>query len=318
MAAAGGARDGPTRFRVIPEANPGFGLYAPSGCHGYKIPLQLGLSGSPDDFPRTAPIALVTIAPAEAKKPAWLATVPAEITTMTGAGIRHALKPLGGDLAIVGLTNQWLQYVATEAEYALQLYEGASTLYGPHSADFLRYQFDCLQREIRSSGASRCKETATINLIAPFDPDPAPTVSRMPEEDAHGPLAVESPRCRPRYRDGDLGWEMSLEALPATFTSDRHLFRVNVVEAAQPYRLLDDDRGSSVEVREVDAEEGGAVGEAKGHESHGSRWRVRWSPYLSRKERDALCARGFRLSVRGRYLVESRACTCEPRQNGSP
>jgi neutral ceramidase len=301
MASAGGARDGPTRFRVLPEANPGFRLKRAFGCHGYKLPLQLGLSGSPDDFPRGGPIGLVHVAP-RGSAGAWLATVPLEVTTMTGLGLRDTLAPLGGDLAVVGLTNQYLQYVATEQEYDNQLYEGASTLYGPHSAQFLSRAFDCMAKELLSGGAQRCRDAPPMNRVGPFDPHPAPRVDRMPTEDDRAPLALTSPPCDPpTYRDGDLGWEILTEPLPATFTADRQLFRVNVLDAADPRRVLDDDRGSSIEVRET-----GSNGDP--------RWRVRWSPYLVGGRADPLCGKKFRIAVRGRVRIDSQVCTltCEP------
>lgn len=67
--------------------------------------------------------------------------VPGEFTTMAGRHLRDAVKTVlsgGGKgdnlhVVIAGLTNTYSQYVTTFEEYEVQRYEGASTLYGPHT-----------------------------------------------------------------------------------------------------------------------------------------------------------------------------------------
>lgn len=43
----------------------------------------------------------------------------------------------GPDVTVViaGLTNTYSSYVTTFEEYAMQRYEGASTIFGPHTLD---------------------------------------------------------------------------------------------------------------------------------------------------------------------------------------
>ncbi|KAL7082085.1 hypothetical protein ACP275_14G078600 [Erythranthe tilingii] len=71
-------------------------------------------------------------------------SVPGEFTTMAGRRLRDAVKKVltttstkefGSNVHIViaGLTNTYSQYVTTFEEYDMQRYEGASTLYGPHT-----------------------------------------------------------------------------------------------------------------------------------------------------------------------------------------
>lgn len=71
-------------------------------------------------------------------------SVPGEFTTMAGRRLRDAVKMVltsgaskeyGKNVHIVisGLTNTYSQYVTTFEEYEVQRYEGASTLYGPHT-----------------------------------------------------------------------------------------------------------------------------------------------------------------------------------------
>ncbi|KAL0370680.1 UNVERIFIED_CONTAM: Neutral ceramidase 2 [Sesamum angustifolium] len=67
-----------------------------------------------------------------------------KFTTMAGRRLRDAVKTVltSGDskefgsnvhVVIAGLTNTYSQYVTTFEEYQIQRYEGASTLYGPHT-----------------------------------------------------------------------------------------------------------------------------------------------------------------------------------------
>lgn len=71
-------------------------------------------------------------------------SVPGEFTTMAGRRLREAVKETfltykrgefsrGIHVVIAGLTNTYSQYVTTFEEYQVQRYEGASTLYGPHT-----------------------------------------------------------------------------------------------------------------------------------------------------------------------------------------
>jgi neutral ceramidase len=69
-----------------------------------------------------------------------LVAVPGEMSTEMGqrlkqAALRNAQHTQQGitHVAIVGLANQYISYFTTPEEYALQHYEGASTLYGPAS-----------------------------------------------------------------------------------------------------------------------------------------------------------------------------------------
>lgn len=71
---------------------------------------------------------------------------PGEATTMSGRRWREAIASAATSKAIVpsgttpivvlgGPANSYTHYIATPEEYAIQRYEGASTLYGPHTLD---------------------------------------------------------------------------------------------------------------------------------------------------------------------------------------
>ncbi|KAH8097107.1 Neutral/alkaline nonlysosomal ceramidase [Cristinia sonorae] len=70
--------------------------------------------------------------------------IPGEMTTMAGRRIRDAVRTklisegiIGQDayVVIAGPANTYGHYITTPEEYAVQRYEGASTLFGPHTLD---------------------------------------------------------------------------------------------------------------------------------------------------------------------------------------
>nr|GMD64395.1 neutral ceramidase-like [Ipomoea batatas] len=83
-------------------------------------------------------------------------SVPGEFTTMAGRRLRDAVKTVLTSAAsefnsnvhvvIAGLTNTYSQYVTTHEEYEIQRYEGASTLYGPHTLSAYIQEFKKLAK----------------------------------------------------------------------------------------------------------------------------------------------------------------------------
>jgi len=77
-----------------------------------------------------------------------IAGVPAEFTSTAGLRLKgDLLAASGGTLthvAVSNYSNGYSGYVATEEEYGAQHYEGASTLYGPHTLAAYRQTFDML------------------------------------------------------------------------------------------------------------------------------------------------------------------------------
>ncbi|CAH1154861.1 unnamed protein product [Phaedon cochleariae] len=72
---------------------------------------------------------------------AVLAPVSGEFTTMSGRRLRDTVRqaivdnggPSDARVILCGLSNVYTSYIATYEEYQLQRYEGASTIYGPHT-----------------------------------------------------------------------------------------------------------------------------------------------------------------------------------------
>ncbi|XP_027334513.1 neutral ceramidase 1-like [Abrus precatorius] len=106
--------------------------------HPKPILLDTGEMKKPYDWaPSILPIQILQIGQF------FILSVPGEFTTMAGRRLRDAVKMvLSNDedfeyedihVVIAGLTNTYSQYVTTYEEYQVQRYEGASTLYGPHT-----------------------------------------------------------------------------------------------------------------------------------------------------------------------------------------
>ncbi|ONK62138.1 uncharacterized protein A4U43_C07F740 [Asparagus officinalis] len=117
-------------------------------CHHPKpILLDTGEMKEPYDWaPSILPIQIIQIGQMV------ILCVPGEFTTMAGRRLRDAVRTVlissgngefGDDLHIViaGLSNSYSQYVTTYEEYLIQRYEGASTLYGPHTLDAYIQEF---------------------------------------------------------------------------------------------------------------------------------------------------------------------------------
>lgn len=195
-AAGGGAEDNPTRLRIIMQNNPGVRRRPdrPHECHDEKLGVQAPiLDFEPGThFPAYVPIAIARIGDGT------LATIPAEATTVTGLRVRDAIVgALSLDdnavVAIAGLTGGYIQYVATEEEYPLQLYEGASTLYGPSSAALFVDQLGCLASQALGDRRLACPgERAPI--VRPCDsPCDDPKHPRAPCPEQHQPVDCPFP-----------------------------------------------------------------------------------------------------------------------------
>lgn len=191
---AGGASDHPTSMHIFAATWQGARTVErlnEGQCGFPKFPL-ITPNPKPSDgatFPAVAPIMLIQIADG------LIATAPAELTTVTGLRIAETVGAASAAAAqppthvtVAGLTNEYLLYVATAEEYALQHYEGASTIYGPDSAEFLRGQFACLAGGLYEHPASQ--QMCTAGQHVPVDvtqraPYNAHGASVMPESTAH-------------------------------------------------------------------------------------------------------------------------------------
>ncbi|KAF5727352.1 Neutral/alkaline non-lysosomal ceramidase isoform 1 [Tripterygium wilfordii] len=163
FALAAGTTDGPGAFdfkQGDDEGNPFWRLVRnflktpgeeQKNCHNPKpILLDTGEMTKPYDWaPSILPVQILRIGQLV------ILSVPGEFTTMAGRRLRDAVKMVltsGGNkefngnvhVVIAGLTNTYSQYVTTLEEYQVQRYEGASTLYGPHTLSAYIQEFQKL------------------------------------------------------------------------------------------------------------------------------------------------------------------------------
>ncbi|XP_043460805.1 neutral ceramidase [Leptopilina heterotoma] len=97
-----------------------------------------------------------------------IAGVPGEFTTMSGRRLRNVVKETIEEsgmeenpiVVVAGLCNTYTDYITTPEEYQVQRYEGASTIYGPHTLTIYLQQY---------------KELTEAALKGtPLDPGPSP------------------------------------------------------------------------------------------------------------------------------------------------
>ncbi len=118
----------------------------PHGCTATKVyalgPLGIQeIAVMPEDFPDVGTFQLITFGdPATGLA---LAAVPGEPTTEVGRRVMGeiARERWKGPVAVMGLTNAYLLYITTGAEYVIQDYEGGGTLFGGHEGTFVAEEF---------------------------------------------------------------------------------------------------------------------------------------------------------------------------------
>lgn len=249
-ASAGGSEEGRTGFHALPRWREGSRDEDRGGCHGPRAPVAFRRIAQ-DGFPALAPLGVVAVGPLT------FVAIPAEATTTTGIRLRARIAALrGGPVVLVGLANDYLQYVATSEEFVLQHYEGASTLYGPGTARVLTARFEALTRSI----------VAGTPIVAPSPLDRRLRVrDRLARETiSRAPAIVDA---RPTRFEGHVAYEVEVEASDAaTLLSSGSAFaRVErraedggyVVARDTLGRTLD-DLGPYVVVRQTDTLRDGA------------------------------------------------------------
>ncbi|RWS09983.1 neutral ceramidase-like protein [Dinothrombium tinctorium] len=82
----------------------------------------------------------------------FIVAVPAEFSTMSGRRLRESLVSItkSENIIITGPSNAYSHYVTTFEEYQVQRYEGASTIYGPHTLSGHISQFEKLMTNLLS------------------------------------------------------------------------------------------------------------------------------------------------------------------------
>jgi neutral ceramidase len=206
--AARGASDHRTSLAPIPmfETDPPVDYSDPEYCHAPKRSMLGGigsfLTSSEGSFPSHLPLAVARI------DDTMLSFVPGEMTITAGNRLnqrildrisKHANAPRYA--VVAGLANSYIQYIATKEEYQLQYYEGASTLYGPDSAEYFANRMAYLARSMFESdveipGLGQAREIDTPDVpegerLAQADND---EIDRKPIKTCRMPGYLQPPR----------------------------------------------------------------------------------------------------------------------------
>eukprot|EP00058_Branchiostoma_floridae_P025487 XP_002610977.1 hypothetical protein BRAFLDRAFT_127904 [Branchiostoma floridae] len=107
-----------------------------------------------------------------------VAAVPGEFSTMSGRRLRDTVQravlskglPDDTEVVIAGLSNTYADYITTYEEYQVQRYEGASTIYGPHTlAAFQQLYSQLAQDMVMLDGTfltvERKKDDGTFEVV---------------------------------------------------------------------------------------------------------------------------------------------------------
>nr|CAD7425993.1 unnamed protein product [Timema monikensis] len=124
-----------------------------------------------------------------------IACVPGEFTTMAGRrlrdGVSEAFTQKGWEkvhhVVVAGLCNTYSSYITTKEEYDVQRYEGASTIYGPHTLQIYLQQYERLAEAIATGSA--------------VDPGPDPPIFTKRLLSFITPVLFDNPKFRYDYGD---------------------------------------------------------------------------------------------------------------------
>ncbi len=85
-----------------------------------------------------------------------LITYPGECTTTTHDEILASSR--GRIIQAIGLGHEYLSYITTQPEYRKQRYEGASTLYGPHSKALLQFYITEMRSQLGTTMRTNARQ----------------------------------------------------------------------------------------------------------------------------------------------------------------
>ncbi|XP_046709278.1 neutral ceramidase [Silurus meridionalis] len=136
--------------------------------------------------PEIVDVQIITIGPVA------IVAVPGEVSTMSGRRIRQAVKQeletrnafANTEVVITGLCNVYTHYITTYEEYQVQRYEGASTIYGPHTLSAYIQHFRGLAKAIAEGKTGELpkgpdppffKESQLFSLLPVIPADKTPT-----------------------------------------------------------------------------------------------------------------------------------------------
>lgn len=193
--------------------------------------------GSPKNYPQKIPVSIASLGTLS------LAAIPTEMTTVEGLQLRQTLQDRqGSQYVLVGLANEYIGYTTTEAEYAAQNYEGASTMYGKKQGKVMG---DLLMRVAQSkaqpSGAvNAARYDAGGHWPYHFGPEFFGERYNLPYEDL-GPVMADA-----EHRPDDSAQRFEWKEPKETDWDTRHRAVRILRQDAEGWKLADDDRGVDI------------------------------------------------------------------------
>ncbi|XP_067100975.1 neutral ceramidase [Osmerus mordax] len=156
--------------------------------------------------PQIVDVQMITIGPLA------VVAIPGEMTTMSGRRIREAVKQelqsqgsfKDAEVVLAGLSNIYTHYITTYEEYQIQRYEGASTIFGPHTLSAYVQKFRGLARAIaegREENLPVGPEPPLFTGSPLFNLLPAAGVDRKPVNTSFGEVLEQ---VNPFYTLGDI------------------------------------------------------------------------------------------------------------------
>lgn len=128
-------------------------------CHGVKPILFPTGEADPPMQTQVLPITITRIGPLT------LASLAAEVTTMSGRRLRQSIAATLGttpeQVILVGYANDYGGYLTTKEEYDTQQYEGGHTLFGPWSLAAYQQEFDILAKAMLAGERPQSTDQAT-------------------------------------------------------------------------------------------------------------------------------------------------------------
>lgn len=132
------------------------------------------LGGEPARFPEHVSFGLVRL------DDTWISFLPADLTVHAGWGMRQRVEHVvqtkektPEHYLVASMANGFVETIASRPEYNLQFVEGASTLYGPQSAEYAAERLEILARSMLGQDADKwiAKDQAPVDALVrvPFE-----------------------------------------------------------------------------------------------------------------------------------------------------
>jgi neutral ceramidase len=306
----GGAKGGRSVLFTIGKAVPwlvpaaeGTRKKMPCGCQGYKIKAVWGIQDVlmyGDSWPHFLTIQAVRI-----NNYIFLA-LPGEFSVEMGARLKHAalVSAQAHGLSItkaviIGLANQYADYVTTPEEYEMQYYEGASMVFGPEEGSWISDQVSSMITEM-SSDTTHIPSPKVWSFATGIVWGHFPKKERMKGSRRAGAVTIgsESQESTVQFTWHDVG--------PSEIDLDRPLVRLEQANQTGGWTPLADQNGVAVDDQGIRLEVRMLPAELLSFDS-GRDWRTTWYSagecsnlplrfvIASRSEKPELTSPSFRL-----------------------